>query len=459
MNYKNELEIDLIDLLKRLLRKWYILGACAVALAIVAAAFGYIRSGKSAPVQSTSAVTSEINTLKNALSEDDARTAEAAAELYKSEMTYYHNLLDEVKDSALMQLDPVNAYREYAVYSVTDASGESSVSASDNPGATLAVLAESELKSIENTEEIAKKTGSLTANDVRLVLVIDAQASNAITVSFYSNDEEISKAGLSAAASKMDKVISKAKETLDYDVKLVGTYSACGYDSIITDKQYAYTVNSSTVLNTAKTISSTLTKEQTDYFNYLVAHTDGTPENVVIETEQAPAPVKRSLNKKYILLGFLGGGFLAVMYYSLRYIFSNRLRTADDVNTLFNISVIGTVNKTNVEKGIDILAAELALDISKKNAKSISIIGAAATDASDAFKAKLASLLTEKCAGSDIKVIKDVLGLEADMKLLADSEFAILVEQTDVSKYEDIASELELCSKYGVTTLGSVVIR
>ena len=45
------------------------------------------------------------------------------------------------------------------------------------------------------------------------------------------------------------------------------------------------------------------------------------------------------------------------------------------------------------------------------------------------------------------------------MKLLADSEYAILVEQTDVSKYVDIASELELCKKYEVNTLGSLVIK
>lgn len=459
MNYKNELEIDLIDLLKRLLRKWYILGACAVALAVVAAAFGYIRSGKTTPVQSTSEVTSEINTLKNALSEDDAATAEAAAELYKTEIAYYHNLLNTANSSALMNLDPVNAYKEFAVYSVTDDSDTTLSASSQGIASSVAVLAESELKSTESTEEIAEKTGSLTPDDVRLVLVIEAKSPNTVTVSFYSNDKKTAEAGLKAAASVMSKVISDAKETLKYDVKLIGTYSAFGYDNIISDKQNAYTTNCNTILTTAKTIASTLSKEQTDYYNYLITHTDGTPENVVIETEQAPAPVKRSLNKKYILLGFLGGGFLAVMYYSLRYIFSNRLRTADDVNNLFNISVIGTVNKTNVEKGIDILAAELALDISKKNAKRISIIGAAAADASDAFKAKLASLLTEKCASSDIKVIKDVLGLEADMKLLADSEYAILVEQTDVSKYEDIASELELCSKYGVTTLGSVVIR
>ena len=59
----------------------------------------------------------------------------------------------------------------------------------------------------------------------------------------------------------------------------------------------------------------------------------------------------------------------------------------------------------------------------------------------------------------NIKVIKNVLGSEDDMKLLADSEYAILVEQTDVSKYEDIASELELCKKYEVNTLGSLVIK
>ncbi|MBP5625120.1 MAG: hypothetical protein J6X36_09655, partial [Lachnospiraceae bacterium] len=124
MNYKNELEIDLIDLLKRLLRKWYILGACAVALAIVAAAYSYAKSGKAQPAPSASAVSSEINTLKSALSDEDAATAEAAAELYKTEIAHYYSMLDSAISSALMKLDPANTYKEYAVYSVTDAEGE-----------------------------------------------------------------------------------------------------------------------------------------------------------------------------------------------------------------------------------------------------------------------------------------------------------------------------------------------
>ena len=459
MNYKNELEIDLIDLLKRLLRKWYILGACAVALAIVAAAYSYAKSGKAQPAPSASAVSSEINTLKSALSDEDAATAEAAAELYKTEIAHYYSMLDSAKSSALMKLDPANTYKEYAVYSVTDAEGETVSNSSDTIASAVAILADCELKSSASTEEIAKKTGELTADDIRYLLVIEAKSPYTVTVSFYSDSKDLSAAGLNAAVALMDKVVTKAKETLGFDVKLAGTYSAFGYDNIITDKQYAFTTSCNTVLNTAKSVAATLTKEQTEYYNYLIAHTDGTPENVVIEADTEPAPAKRSVSKKYILLGFLGGGFLAVMYYSLKYIFSSRLRTADDVNTLFNLSVIGTVNKSNVEKGIDILAAELALDIAKKSAKSISIIGASATDAANTFKAKLESLLKDKCAGSDIKVIKNVLGSEDDMKLLADSEYAILVEQTDVSKYEDIASELELCKKYEVNTLGSLVIK
>ena len=458
MNYKNELEIDLIDLLKRLLRKWYVLGACAVALAIVAAAFSYIKSGKAQPVESASAVTSEISTLKSALSEEDAATTEAAAELYKTEISYYHNLLDAAKTSALMNLDPSNVYKAFAVYSVTGASSEEA-SSSGSIAPAVMVLAQSELKSTANAEAIAGKVGSLTEKDVRDVLIVAADSPNTVTVSFYSNDKDNASAGLDAAAAVMDKVVTKAKDTLGFDVKLVGKYSAFGYDSTITDKQYAYTTSCNTVLNTARSVGATLTKEQTDYYNYLIAHTDGSPENVVIDEPSEPAPVRRSVSKKYILLGFLGGGFLAVMYYSLRYIFSSRLRTSDDVSTLFGLSVIGTVIRSNVEKGIDILAAELALDISKKNAKSVSIIGASATDAANTFKNKLEALLKDKCDASDIKVIKDVLGSEGDMKILSDSENAILVEQTDVSKYEDIASELELCKKYGVSTLGSLVIK
>ncbi len=459
MNYKNELEIDLIDLLKRLLRKWYILGACAVALAILAAAYSYAKSGKAQPAPSASAVSSEINTLKSALSDEDAATAEAAAELYKTEIAHYYSMLDSAISSALMKLDPSNTYKASAVYSVVDVSEDTLSNISRDYASSVAVLADSELKSAANAEEIAKKTGSLTADDIRALLTVEAKSANTVTVSFYSDDKDLSTTGLNAAVALMDKVITKAKDTLKSDVKLVDTYSSYGYDSIITDKQYAFTANCNTVLNTARTIATTFSKEQTDYYNYLIAHTDGTPENVVIEADTEPAPAKRSVSKKYILLGFLGGGFLAVMYYSLKYIFSSRLRTADDVNTLFNLSVIGTVNKSNVEKGIDILAAELALDIAKKSAKSISIFGASSTDAANTFKAKLESLLKDKCAGSDIKVIKNVLGSEDDMKLLADSEYAILVEQTDVSKYEDIASELELCKKYEVNTLGSLVIK
>ena len=457
MNYKNELEIDLLDLLKRLLKKWYVLGACAVVLALAAAAFSYVRSGKTQPAPSATAVTSQINTLKSALSEDDALITEAAAEIYKTEMAYYHDLLNDAKTSALMKLNPASAYKESAVFSVTDASKDSSSDPSESIASPVGVLIDSELRA--NAEEIAKKAGTLTSDDILKILIVKTDSSNTVTVSFYSNDKDEASAVINAAVAIADKAASKAKETFGYDVKLAGTYSTFGFDKAVSDLQYAYTSNLSTVLATAKSVSSTLTKEQTDYFNYLIAHTDGSPDDVIVETNTDPTPVKRSVSKKYILLGFLGGGFLAVMYYSLRYIFSSRLRTSDDVNTLFGLSVIGTVNKANIEKGIEMLAAELALDINKKNAKSVSIIGSSTTDASDSFKAKLGSLIKEKCSGTDIKVIKNVLGLESDMKLLSDSEYAVLVEQTDVSKYEDVASELELCKKYEVNTLGSIVIK
>lgn len=79
-------------------------------------------------------------------------------------------------------------------------------------------------------------------------------------------------------------------------------------------------------------------------------------EQLALVEPSEEAPAKPGGFKKYIIIGFVLGGFLTVAYYTVKYVTGNKLRNSDELHRLYNIPIYGTLPNTITRRpnnGID----------------------------------------------------------------------------------------------------------
>ncbi len=105
----DETEIDLADLLKRLCMRWKQILICALASAVLAGGYGYVKNSVKIQDAQTAAETE--------LTEEEAQKVASALELEK-EMRGLESYLD---GSVLMHTDPYHKYKAFMLYSIDGA--------------------------------------------------------------------------------------------------------------------------------------------------------------------------------------------------------------------------------------------------------------------------------------------------------------------------------------------------
>lgn len=108
-------EIDLADLLRKLVGKWKQITVCALAGAVLLGGYSWMKNKAGRSVQESAQLENDV------LTEEEERTAKTAAVL-AGEIGEMEAYLDQ---SVLMQVDPYHKYREVLLYSVDEASGQS----------------------------------------------------------------------------------------------------------------------------------------------------------------------------------------------------------------------------------------------------------------------------------------------------------------------------------------------
>ncbi len=495
----DEVTINLLDLLRRILRSWKFLLICMLVGAVLVDGAGYaravMRSQESEPDAQEEAAS--LEELKEGLADRQIVEAEAFAEVYLTTMEHYEKELAYVENSLKMQLDP-NCVPTLTVQFFIDSSRQPETMTGDVV-ASYAAIATSE----DVCKEILTKLGWDTeAAYIAEMITVDEGAT--VNSSSVANTETDSTANasvsLNMSVTNLLTVTVTAEEKADCETmmdiieqtlqeetgELQEIYG--NFDLTLLQRQYtekaddellAYQESRISGLNTLRStignLTNNLSDEQLDYYFALIEEEVADLDEDLVKEEipvEEPAVVSSPevLNIRYILLGLFLGLVAACAWILLRYILAPYLRVKDDLEEVYHFSLLGSLpagdkkgflnnddgNKYTPEERLEMICAGIRIAAEKENMQSIYLTGTAGDEKSRQVMEQIRESLqgqgvTASCGRS---VVCDPASLEA----MTASDGVVFVEQIDHSPYADMKKETEFCEMYHVPVIGAVVI-
>jgi len=489
MGYKEKLHIDIIDFAKGLLKSWKSLALGAVIGAVAIGGYGYTKSAVTVDSKTGEPYTgesdSEYASFKAAISEGDAVYVEKLAHQYLVYAKEYAEILDYGDRSIALKIDSYNAPEMTTAYAIDELENDGAESTTVLYGSNEdGFVVESNVSNISGAfglalkddkvlEAIKAEAGLDVDNSVLSELIsVGTSGKNILTVSAVGTDKEMCEAVMPVLEKKVEEVSTNIKSTYDFELSKIDTYYKVGNNSSLDSIQRSYTDYLTSIRGGINSMAAGLTPEQKEYYTALISdiNTEVLGNKVDIESykglstgeesvqAQVETKVVRRLDIKYIVLGIVGGVFVTVFVLAVLYVISGKLRIKDDLSYAFGLSILGEIKDEERDK-IGMIASEVGITASKINASKVCVIGSAKDKKAMDIK-KLVCEEIAKRAGIDSCICcEDVLSSSADMERMSETDAVILVEKKNVSKYEDISKELELCDKYDVKTLGSIFVK
>lgn len=191
--------------------------------------------------------------------------------------------------------------------------------------------------------------------------------------------------------------------------------------------------------------------------------------------------MKISISKKWLLLGAVLGLMFGCGLELLYWIGGGKLNSADELQQNISIKILGVVedrkekkafgiiddfiyrlkkrNKKclNLEQTFKMILSEITVTAKKKDIQNIYVTGTEIDRQNlQGFLKKLKqeteksgiNLIIGQCINSDAEAFSEMVSIGN----------AILVEETNVSIYQEIVKELQICEEQGVNILGSILI-
>lgn len=174
------------------------------------------------------------------------------------------------------------------------------------------------------------------------------------------------------------------------------------------------------------------------------------------ETLEDPAPNKLKTIIKYMILGIIFGIVLPCVGIALRYILSDRLRSSKDLKDS-SLNVLGTCNDQRqhhpqLERtlmDIQALAEEAKLSSVYFNSLGEDDLS---KQVSDDYARALSEAGLPAQAGTGVNEHAD------ELKKMIASKGCVLIAQAGRTTYQQLEQQLQLCARFRVAVLGSVVI-
>ncbi len=199
-------------------------------------------------------------------------------------------------------------------------------------------------------------------------------------------------------------------------------------------------------------VSEKFSNAQKKYYSNMFEEEDSSNENVQAGSDYAEISHATLLYEIsfYFACGAIIGALVFVLVFAILYCLIPTLKTENDIRNAFQLPILGRIGSSvdidvqSMYHGILAFAHKQSLNtvymISSKNEPLVAQL-------TEMFKEN-ESVCVKSGIGTDFSVISEVV--EADG--------VIIFERIGKSRYEDIASEIEMCKNYGAPIMGAVVI-
>lgn len=470
MDYRDEREIDLIDLCRQVFKNWKMIIVFSLIGLVAGSAIGYVKSAHVVEVSKEETVvdttTSDIDSLKEKLSEREIKEVEMVVNSYSYYKKLYSDKEKYINSSIRMQLDADKVPTMVASYLVRDYYEVSYPEISKVNDIKNIVAVYSKALTDENViSKVAKALGDdVSENYVKELYGVGLEGDSILNITVTARSEEECRKVIDVLKPELEAQISVVSNLYEHDIEYLDTYFSVNVNENILSEQQGQVDALKNLQNLMLTVGNSLTTDQKALYTKL---NDGNLSgvNAVSDMEQAfedaetvvsEKTVVRSFDAKYAAFGLFAGAFIFIMFICLKYILSQTIKTKDEISELFKVSVLGCM-KDGEDGELGMITAGVGLSAQKAEFKklyAVSTVDAAVAGITD----KVVNAVRQNYVDLNVESGRSVLTDPSSLAKLAGTEGVVIVEKLKASRYEDIAKELELAKSYGVSVLGCVVV-
>ena len=485
--YEDDMEIDLIDMMFYLLKRWRGLVIAIVLGLLLGLGIYVVKDHQQKALQAESLAASESADKEEAFDEsayDISDDVEANMELAYQYRQLYRKQLEYNQKSVIMQLDPNAVYAGELKYYLTAGYDTGLVS----------VLYQSILSDTDLLKELQVASG-LDCDVPYIKELIDSGVSKEndsdININNLVSDITDSVASVTKNAFISYNVVSTSRESCEKMIQVLREKvqkldAQCqeiypGYSAVevadavrkVTDNSYLNLQKTNidqlnTYLTNVQKLENALSDTEKEYYckKYLAREYKAQDEEEPSSTT-ATLEIEPVSKVKWILIGL----FLCIciwgIYESCKYLFDGSVKTTNEAQRLTHLPVLGCYQNLSSEKnGLDRLLNCLRTKAGRKG-DSLSYMKAVVTSMEES-----ASVLSVKSGLSETRKIMDELVsmcqilqssdyvCENETALMAAKKVGseILVVSTGKTKRVDLERELEVCRLQGVKVIGLIIV-
>lgn len=485
--YEDDMEIDLIDMMFYLLKRWRGLVIAIVFGLLLGLGIYAVKDHQQKALQAESLAASESADKEEAFDEsayDISDDVEANMELAYQYRQLYRKQLEYNQKSVIMQLDPNAVYTGELKYYLTAGYDTGLVS----------VLYQSILSDTNLLKELREASG-LDCDVPYIKELIDSGVSKEndsdININNLISDITDSVAAVTKNAFVSYKVVSTSRESCEkmiqvirekvqeLDVQCQETYP--GYSAVevadavrkVTDNSYLNLQKTNidqlnTYLTNVQRLENALSDTEKEYYGkkYLAreykAEDEEDTANTVVTLEAEPVS-----KVKWLLVGMILCICLWGAYECCRYLFDGSVKTASEAQTLTHLPVLGCYqHQTSERKGLDRLLDCLQAKMGRKG-DSLSYMKAVITSMEEA-----ASVLSVESGLTETRKIMDEFASmcqnlqcsdytcenEDALAMAKNVGNEILVVSTGKTRKVNLERELEVCRLQGINVTGFIIV-
>lgn len=315
---------------------------------------------------------------------------------------------------------------------------------------------------------------NMKAEDKYLAELVSANVDSDNTFSVlvkYTDDESLQSVSKAIQKNLKDRQADIEERIGSHKLVLVSENYQIQTDSDLANAQKAVTDLIKSYQDQITTMTSAMTEEQLKAVDSEVAD-ESDSKTEAEDTVVATTPV---FSKKYVILGFVMGIFLAALYLVCVAVLSNKLQEAEELVRFYKLRQFGILTQNKGAKGL----TGFLLRIKYRNQKMLSADASVQLTISNIelycknegiTKVFLTGSEIERVDKTTVTKIVDGLGAKeiqtvygenicydaAAMREASEAGHVVLVEITDVSIYQEIEKELRMLKDWNVDVAGCV---
>lgn len=278
--------------------------------------------------------------------------------------------------------------------------------------------------------------------------------------------------------SAIDKIMSEKSGELNsvgaHQLEKVNSAVNVTFSDSLEKKIYDTRYNINTVRQSIETYKAGLTDNQKVYLYNNIPYEEYKSEFFVA------GPTEPSVNLKFGIVGFILGAFLVCAWYLIKEVFANKLQNEDDIQLVFGVNKLGSVekkaatkkhfifdrllykikNKNNVllsrEDQLSYVASGIEIMCNTEQIDNIFLVGSCRKNADTETVTEIVAKLKSK--GISCNAIDNIISDGEQLKNVVDTGYVVLTGEIDKSYYKHIEETIRVLHKYNVKILGTIII-